>query len=180
MQVVRVIVAALFIVTILAGPAFAQGDNPISESIREQWRTAKRTLMGAAEAMPAAEYGFRPVDSVRTFGEIVAHVAGNNYFDCALAKGEESPYRADHFQETAKGKAEIVKALEGSHAYCDAVYNDLTDAAAAEVVQSYRNLQAPRASLFLGNNRHVHEHYGNLVTYMRTRGVVPPTSRRTR
>ena len=179
MQAVRVIVA-LFVVTMFAASAFAQRDNPISESIREEWQTAKRTLMGAAEAMPEAEYGFRPVDSVRTFGEIVAHVAGNNYFDCALAKGEESPYGADHFQETAKRKAEIVEALEGSHTYCDPVYDALTDTAAAEMVQSYRNRQAPRASLFLGNNRHVHEHYGNLVTYMRTRDVVPPTSRRTR
>ena len=172
--------SAVVLVLLVLTPAFAQQDNPISESIRDEWRTAKRNLMGAAEAMPETEYGFRPVDTVRTFGQIVAHVAGSNFFDCALAKGEESPFGADYFEETATTKADIIKALDDSHNYCDPVYDSLTDINAADVVQSFRNRQAPRATLFLVNNRHVHEHYGNLVTYMRTRGQVPPTSARIR
>jgi uncharacterized damage-inducible protein DinB len=127
--------------------------------------------------MPDAKFSFKPVDTVRTYGQIVAHVAGANYIFCAAARGEKSPYAEDHFEKSATTKAAIVKALSDSIAYCDAAYKALDDRRAAEMVAAaFGNGKSARASALIGNTGHVQEHYGNLVTYLRINGIVPPSS----
>ena len=160
---------------------FAQGTaaSPVAQSIREQWDGAKRNLLGSAKAMPEDKYGFRPVATVRTYGEILAHVAGANFVFCSAAKGEKSPHAEDAFEKTAKTRAQIVKALEDSIAYCDTAYGALNDKTAGELVSAPfgdGKTKAPRASALIGNSGHVQEHYGNLVTYLRINGLVPPSS----
>jgi hypothetical protein len=159
--------------------AAGQSANPISDSVRQAWNDAKGNLQQSAEQMPESDYGFKPADTVRTFGQILAHVAGANYVFCAAAKSEKSPFGEDHFEKSAKTKADIVKALNESVAYCDAVYKALTDRSAAEsVARPFGGGTAPRAGTLIGNTGHVQEHYGNLVTYFRIKGMVPPSSRR--
>lgn len=178
------IMLALAIAVTTAVPAFAQSAggpaNPVSQAIREAWEGARRNITESAEMMPEAEYGFRPVETVRTFGAMLAHVAGANYVFCAAAKGEKSPHAEDEFEKTAKTKAAIVKALNESMAYCDTAYNALTDATAAQMVpQPFGGSgQVPRASPLMGNTGHLQEHYGNLVTYFRIKGMVPPSTAR--
>jgi uncharacterized damage-inducible protein DinB len=147
--------------------------NPVSDAVRSRWNTAKRNMLGSAKVMPADKYSFRPVDTVRTFGEMVAHVAGANYVFCARARGEKSPHTEDEFEKTATTPAAILKALEESVAYCDAAYNALTDANAAEMVGGGKQ---SRIAILMGNTTHNNEHYGNLVTYLRINGLVPPSS----
>jgi uncharacterized damage-inducible protein DinB len=164
---------------LLAFPSAAQSTNPISDAIRDAWRDAKGNLQQSAELMPEADYAFKPTESVRTFGQILAHVAGANYLFCAAAKAEKSPFSEDHFEKSAKTKADVVKAVNDSLAYCDAAYKALTDRGAAEsVTRPFGNGTAARASALIGNTGHVQEHYGNLVTYFRIKGMVPPSSRR--
>ena len=67
----------------------AAGANPISQAIKQAWDDAKGNLQASADQMPDADYAFKPVDSVRTFGQILAHVAGANYVFCSAAKGEK-------------------------------------------------------------------------------------------
>lgn len=161
-----------------AKPAAAAPDS-ISQAIRETWTGAKRNLVESAEQMPEAEYGFKPTEQVRTFGQILAHVAGANYVFCSPARGEKSPFEEDHFETTAKTKADIVKALNESMAYCDAAFTALTDRTAAESIAMPFNMgSAARAATLIRNVGHLQEHYGNLVTYFRIKGMVPPSSRR--
>jgi uncharacterized damage-inducible protein DinB len=116
---------------------------------------------------------------VRTFGQILAHVAGANYVFCSASRGEKSPFEEDHFEKTSKTKAEISKAIEDSIAYCDAAYSGLTDARAAEMISApFGSGKRARAAALIGNTGHVQEHYGNLVTYFRIKGMVPPSSQR--
>src|SRR5688572_27840766 len=151
--------------------------NPISQSIREGWNGAKQNIAGSAKVMPEAKYSFKPVDNVRTFGEILAHIAGANYIFCAAARGEKSPHAEDAFEKTAKTRAEIVKALEGSFKYCDVAYAALDDRKIAESVAApFGGGQTTRAAALMGNTGHLQEHYGNLVTYLRINGLVPPSS----
>lgn len=158
-------------------PSAALAQNPISDAIRDGWDGAKRNLTRAAEAMPDARFNFKPVDTVRTFGQIVAHVAGANYIFCAAARGEKAPYSEDHFEKTATTKAAIAKALADSIAYCDAAYQSLDDRRAAEMVAAaFGSGKSARASALMGNTGHLQEHYGNLVTYLRINGIVPPSS----
>src|SRR3954469_8148119 len=158
-----------------AAPAAAQSANPISDSLRSQWNGVKRNIQQSAELMPEATFDFRPVDGVRTFGEILAHVAGASYEICASAQGEKAPYAEDYFEKKPKGRAPITKATTDAIAYCDGVFAALTDATAAQNVEGGNRARAAALILQIG---HDNEHYGNLVTYFRMNGIVPPSSRR--
>ncbi len=170
--------ACLSLAFVLALPSLASAQapttDPISQSIRNAWASAKRNISESAEQMPDADYAFKPVDTVRSFGAILAHIAGANYVFCAPARGEKTPYEEDYFEKSTKTKAEVVKALNDSIAYCDAAYTALTDRTAAEMIAT----NTARAQRLIANAGHLQEHYGNLVTYFRIKGMVPPSSRR--
>jgi uncharacterized damage-inducible protein DinB len=173
----RKVMLSIVVLAVTVNTAAAQ--NPISDGIRSQWSGVKRNIAESAEQMPEANYAFKPVDKVRTFGEILAHVAGANFVFCAAAKGDTSPFAEDHFEKTAKTKAAIVKAIADSHAFCDGAYTALTDATAGQpVTNPFGPGQSPRATQLIGNIGHDNEHYGNLVTYFRIKGLVPPSSKR--
>jgi hypothetical protein len=155
----------------------AQPANPITQALRDAWASAKTNIRKSADVMPEAKYGFKPVEGVRTFGALLAHVAGASYEFCAAAKGEKTPHAEDEFEKSAKTKAEIVKALDGAIAYCDEIYKTLDDASAAQVVNgAFGGPKGPRAAALFGNTGHFQEHYGNIVTYLRINGLVPPSS----
>jgi uncharacterized damage-inducible protein DinB len=176
---VRTMTLSGSLLLLLASPVAAQSTDPISQAIRQAWNDAKANLQQSAELMPEPDYSFKPTESVRTFGQILAHVAGANYEFCAAAKGEKSPFSEDHFEKNAKTKAEIVKAVTDSIAYCDIAFKALTDRTAADSVTMPFGMSArSRAAALIGNTGHVQEHYGNLVTYFRIKGMVPPSSRR--
>jgi uncharacterized damage-inducible protein DinB len=177
---------AVVVISLGAGPVAAQSrpaaaasDNPISQAIRSTWDGAKGNVNQSAEQMPEADFSFKPTDQVRTFGQILAHIAGANYVFCSAARGEKSPFAEDHFEKLGKAKADIVKALTESMTYCDAAYTSLTDRSAAEgITMPFGMGSAARASALINNAVHLQEHYGNLVTYFRIKGMVPPSSRR--
>jgi uncharacterized damage-inducible protein DinB len=157
----------------------AQGANALSDAVRASWQSARGNIKESAAQMPEADYAFKPVDSVRTFGQILAHIAGANYVFCAAAKGEKPPHAEDEFEKSATTKAAIVQALDDSLAYCDGAFAALTDATAADTVDMPFGMpQGRRASPLLMNTGHLNEHYGNLVTYFRIKGMVPPSSQR--
>jgi uncharacterized damage-inducible protein DinB len=157
----------------------AAADQSFSQAVRNAWNGAKRNIVESAEQMPEENYSFKPVETVRTFGQILAHVAGTSYVYCSAAKGEKTPFEEDHFEKTATTKAAIVKALADSNAYCDQAFTALTDATAAQPVSNpFGSGQSPRVSSLLANTGHLNEHYGNLVTYFRIKGMVPPSSKR--
>jgi uncharacterized damage-inducible protein DinB len=175
---------------LLAAPALAQsgGAGPapapqpsagaiLARLAQGAWANAKRDIVESAEQMPEADYSFKPIDTVRTFGEVLAHVADSNYFYCARSKGEPPPVPDGTLEKTATTKAAIVKALGESVAYCDAVYKSLTPESAAELVKAGQS-QIPRAQPLFANASHNVEHYGNLVTYFRLKKMVPPSTKR--
>jgi uncharacterized damage-inducible protein DinB len=167
---------------VVAVPVAAQGTagsaaNPISEVIRDGWNTARRNLLASATLMPENRFAYRPVETVRTYGQLLAHVAGANYVFCAAARGEKPPFAEDAFEKSATTRAAIIKALEDSLVYCDAAYAKLTDRTAAEIVDGpFGSGKSARAAALLGNTGHLQEHYGNLVTYLRMNNLVPPSS----
>ena len=178
------------LVSLLAAPAFAQSgatgqapsETPSAGAVlvriaQNAWGGAKRNIVESADQMPEGNYSFKPVDNVRTFGQIVAHVADSNYFYCARSKGEAPPVPDGTLEKTATTKAAIVKALGESVAYCDAVYAALTPTSAAETVKAGDN-QIPRVQPLFSNVSHNVEHYGNLVTYFRMKKMVPPSTKR--
>jgi uncharacterized damage-inducible protein DinB len=174
MKKTLIAVAALILT---ATSAFAQ--NPVSDSVRSSWNGVKRNIKESAELMPEENYNFKPTPDVRSFGEILAHVAGASYLFCASAKNEKSPFDEDSFEKSAKTKAQILKATTDAIMYCDGAYAALTDANAGGMVPAaFGTNQVTRINSLIGQIGHDNEHYGNLVTYFRLKGLVPPSSRR--
>ena len=157
----------------------AAAQNPVSDSLRSSWGGAKRNIKESAEQMTEANYNFKPSPDVRSFGEILAHVAGASYMFCAAAKGEKSPFAEEAFEKTATTKAAIVKVTNDAIAYCDGAYAAATDATLGQMVANpFGSGQVPRANPLIGQIGHDNEHYGNLITYFRIKGMVPPSSKR--
>ena len=152
--------------------------QPIATALRQSWDSAKKNLTESADVMPEANYNFKPVDSVRTFGQILAHVAGANYVFCSAAKGEKAPHAEDDFEKSATTRPAIIKALADSIAYCDTAYRATDQQLAASIEMPFGQGKGTRAAALMGNVGHLNEHYGNLVTYFRIKGIVPPSSRR--
>lgn len=127
-----------------------------------------------AGELSEADYAFRPTDAVRTFGQLIGHVAGANYMFCALALGEPARGEGD-IEKTATTKAALVAAIKAANEYCARAYT-MTDEQAAPRVTVFGQQQTKMFVLAL-NAAHNAEHYGNIVTYMRIKGMVPPSSR---
>lgn len=161
-------------------PTAPQPPPPLSKWLANYYMASRNNLAKSADKMPEENYGMRPgpQQEVRTFGQILGHVANANFFYCSLAKGEKNPATMDY--EKAATKAELVKGLNEALAYCDAVYNGQTDASLMETVTTTaannRQVQALRITRLIQNVAHNNEHYGNLVTYFRIRSIVPPSS----
>ena len=114
-----------------------------------------------------------PPPPVRTYGQVLAHVADGQYEFCGAAAGNHDQ---KNIEQTAKTKADIVAALKSAFAYCDDIYAGMTDAKAAEMIPAFGGFKITRLGMLDFNVSHTMEHYGNLVTYMRIQGVVPPSS----
>ncbi len=158
----RTVAALTAAIALTTSMAFAD-DAGDAKALAGAWNRIKRLNTAAAQAMPEASYAFKPTPQVRAFGEIVGHLANEHYMICSDVKGEPNPQKATDFEKKTT-KAELVKALTDSYAYCDGV--------TPKDEKGFANL--------LVNVTHDSEHYGNLVTYMRMKGIVPPSSQPSR
>jgi len=147
--------------------------NPFTAMVTSNWNGLKKNLAASAALMPEAEYSFKPTPEVRSFGQIIGHLANDHYLICSGAKGEKNPNTIDYEKTTAK--ADLVTALNKSIAYCDEVHASMTDATGAQPVELFKQKYVMLGVLNM-NLTHSSEHYGNVVTYLRLKGRVPPSS----
>ena len=145
--------------------------NPLSSDARAGWAFVKTMVLRAAEKMPEENYAFKPVPEVRSFGQLIGHITFSQQTLCAMVKGVPGPPAAA--EKTAK--ADLVAALKDSNATCDAAFENLTDANATDVLTIWGENRTRVTGLFM-LSFHGYEHYGNMVTYMRLKGLVPPSS----
>jgi uncharacterized damage-inducible protein DinB len=158
-------------------PAPAADTNPGVTATRNIWRQAHNYVLRSAEQMPEDKYSYRPVETVRTFAELLGHVAGSEFMFCAAVLGDP-PRAEDAIEKTAKTKAELVAALKESATYCAKAYA-ISDVDGAKSQRIFGQNMTGLAILTL-NGAHTYEHYGNLVTYLRINGMVPPSSQPSR
>ena len=161
-------------------PAAASSDPGnmarFSRAIKARYDAIKRDIVEAADAVPESEYSFKPTAQVRSFGELIGHIADAQNFFCGVAGGSNSEY-ADTIEKSKTSKADLVKALKESVASCDAVYSATTPANVLGLEKLGKG-DALRGMFLLDNVSHGNEHYGNIVTYMRLKGRVPPSTAR--
>ena len=158
----------LFTAALCAVPALADG---MSAETKQYYASVKGNLTRAAEKMSDADYSFKASPDIRTFGELIAHVADAQTGFCSTVNG--SPKRGTAAGKTSK--ADLVAALKDSFAECDKAYDSLTDANAGEMLK-FRNADRSRIGILTFNLIHDNEEYGYLAVYMRVKGVVPPSS----
>jgi uncharacterized damage-inducible protein DinB len=149
--------------------------NPAVSTARMLWEPMVGYITTAAEELPESTYAYPPTPEVRTFGQLVGHVAGAQYLICAAALGDPAR-KEDDIEKTRKTKAELVAALKASTQYCARAYGQ-TDKAAQQKTKLFGQERTRLYALGL-NATHDGEHYGNIVTYLRLKGIVPPSSRR--
>lgn len=163
-----------------AKPAAPQMDRTtLSGGATYTYSNLKGYILKSAEKMPPEQFGFQPTPEVRSFGQILAHVADGNYLLCSPALGEENPGGKvmDAIEKEKLGRDALIAKLKDSFTYCDRAYAGLTDANATDLVPLMTS-KRPRVGVLWFHIAHTFEHYGNLVTYMRLKGIVPPSSER--
>ncbi len=158
---------------VVSACAFAQ-ENPLTTSFKNEYGLTKGLLTRSADKVSEADYEFRPTKDVRSFGQVLGHVADAQYLFCSAAIGEKSP-AAGSAEKTKTTKADLVAALKEAFAYCDKAYDAMTDATAAQAIKFFGQ-DTTKLGVLAFNNMHNMEHYGNLVTYMRLKNIVPPSS----
>ncbi len=172
-------VVAVAVAVVAAARAYAQATNPLSAGAKRTYDIIKGYTIRAAAKMPEEHYAFKPTPDVRSFGQLLGHVADSNFVFCSSAAGEKPPQGGFEpsvsIEQTMKTKAELEKALANSFAYCDKVHAGMTDATGAQTTKFFTGEMA-KLSILEFNTHHDFEHYGNMVTYMRLKGLVPPSS----
>ncbi|MBV9269312.1 MAG: DinB family protein [Acidobacteriaceae bacterium] len=147
--------------------------NPLSAGSKFMFTIVKTNVTKAAEEMPDGNYSFKPTPDVRSFGQLVGHVADAQYRFCAAVSGDTTP--PPNVEKTKTTKADLVQALKDAFAYCDKAYDGMTDAHASDVVKFFGH-DAAKLTILDFNSAHTDEHYGNMVSYLRLKGLVPPSS----
>jgi uncharacterized damage-inducible protein DinB len=143
-----------------AGPAAGQqpGASDAKAALAGGFTEVAGWVARAAELVPADQYGYRPVESVRTVGQLIGHIADAHNYYCARAGGRNVEW-SDPVEKGPADKATLLRQLTQSIETCNAAY-------AAN----------GRADQLTGNLGHTSLHYGNLITYLRMLGLTPPSS----
>ena len=156
-----------------AAPAVAPPPaNPGTAGLGGVYGFVQRNIVKAAEKVPEETYAFKPSPDVRTFGQLVGHVADAQFAMCSVALGEKDAPR--DIEKSKTSKADLVSALKESCAYCERAFK-ISDAAAAGPREIFGMKMNGYGILGLVL-AHGYEHYGNMTTYMRIKGIVPPSS----
>ncbi len=177
-RVAYLVSAALLVATIAQAQPAGQAPAKISlaTGLQRGYNNIKQNLTQAAEKVPEADYGFKPTPDIRAYGQLFGHVANAQFNSCAAAKGEANPNQGNDNEKKAT-KAEFVKALADSFAFCDPVFASLTDETATQFIKQGQN-EVMRSVVLANTVVHDNEMYGTAAVYMRLKGMVPPSTER--
>ena len=173
-------------VVFAAVPALAQGGGgqmapqkiSLVMTLQRGYAGLKANLTQEADKMPEADYGFKPgsMPEVRPFSALFGHVANAQYNTCAAVKGVPNPNQGNNLEQKT-AKADVVKALADSFAFCDEAFSSLTDENALQMIKQGQN-EVTRAGALMGLIVHGNEMYGTGAVYLRSKGIVPPSTER--
>ena len=170
---VAAILTALVTMSLAAQPPADQPDLLLA-SIQQAARHVRSVFTTAAEQMSEEDYAFKPTPEVRSFGQLLAHVAGTNYWFCSTATGEKAP--VSDVEKTITTRADIQRTLAESFDYCERAYAAMADDAKAKALKQFMGKPLPALAVLNFRTYHSLLHWGNAITYMRLRGKVPPST----
>jgi uncharacterized damage-inducible protein DinB len=171
-------IAIIVSLTLAQAPAPTPDQTTTSGFATTTYRAIKDFVTRSAEKMPSDQFTFQPTQEVRSFARLLAHIADANYLLCAFALGEPNPNgkQMDRIEKENLAREPLLERLKESFAYCDRAYTMLTEANSGEQVAFFGTQKRTRMGVLWFHISHAYEHYGNLVTYLRLKGIVPPSS----
>jgi hypothetical protein len=167
---VRILMTAWLMLPALS---YAQSANPLTANAKVQLGALTGFVVRSAEKVPEDLYSFRATPDVRSMAELFGHIADALFSMCATAEGAKPPRTG--IEKGVTAKAPLIAALKEGVSYCHGVLDAMTDQKGVETVPFYFG-PTPRLSVLYFAVTHTYEHYGNLVTYMRLKNIVPPSS----
>ena len=147
----------LMLGSLIPGAAIAQNGDPVS-AVRKNWDQVAKWVSGSADLVPADKFSYRPAASVRTFAQLIGHIADSHNYYCAVASGQKLEW-TDPVEKGPQDRATLLAKLKQSIEACNKVY---ATAATSEPL--------------IDNVAHSSLHYGNVITYLRMMGLTPPSS----
>ena len=163
-------IVCLFSLVVVTSPVHAQQPQQpgnIRDVLMGGWNHIGGKVVKLAEEFPEDKYEYKPVDTVRSFADVLRHVAFWNEYVAKAARGEKPDGRQNELPKAQFAtKAAIVAALKSSLAM-----------AASELNKSAPTPEPQAARLWMSFISHSSEHYGQLVVYLRMNGLVPPETR---
>jgi uncharacterized damage-inducible protein DinB len=182
------VAVAILAAATLAIPAHAQDaakkDAPVkpadspSKVVLDSWNDIGRKLIAMAEDFPEDKYDYKPTPAQRSFAEQLLHAAGANYFFTNLTMGQKPPTEEDPKRDQYKTKADVVAFVKKAFADGAAAIQSKGDKGMSDlVVEPFAHQQVRISDMAYGFIEHSGEHYGQLVGYYRSSGLVPPESR---
>ena len=160
----------------IAGTVRAQDAAPVSDALRSTAKRAGTNLVAAAEEMPAGKYSFKPTPAQMSFGDVIAHLSGGNYFLCSSVAGVDAPKRAEI---TGKApKAQLVSALKESFQFCESSLGKVDDSGLSQKVPFFGNREVSRAEMMFASAEDWADHYSQLANYLRLNKLLPPTAKK--
>ena len=168
------LVIGVLLLMLPAGAGAQTTANPLTQNAKIQFGALSGFVVRSAEKVPEDLYSFRATPEVRSMGELFGHVADALFSMCSTAAGSKPPRTG--IEKSVKTKAELVGALKEGVSYCNSVYDAMTDQRGSTETVPFYFGPTPRLSVLYFVVTHTYEHYGNLVTYMRLKNIVPPSS----
>jgi hypothetical protein len=163
--------------------AFAQGPGPgagqpvgPAAALQGSYNRIKGLLTASADKLGEADYGFKPVSEIRSYGQLWTHAANAHFAFCSQAKGVPNPNQGTNLEQTATTKAAVVKALADSFAFCDDAVAGMTDQSMGEMITGGRGGPRAKGAILYQVVEHDNEMYGIGTVYQRLKGVVPPST----
>ena len=148
--------------------------DPVATSLRMLLSRSRNNTLGAITAMPADKFNYKPTPDQMTFGHLVAHIAGSNYFLCAKAADVAAP-KVEEAKES-DGKDKLLAAATASFDFCGEALGKMDDSKLGDSVELFGGKQFPRAMAALGLASGWADHYGAAAMYLRLNNILPPSA----
>lgn len=149
--------------------------NPVSNSVRTILDRQSKNMVAAVEEMPADKFSFHPTPAQMTFGKLVMHMAGSNYFLCSKISGTASPAEEKLAETDSKDK--LLGALKASFDYCTQMLAKVDDSKLGEPLTLWGGRTMSRAAAMIALTNDFADHYGMAAMYLRLNGLLPPTAK---
>ena len=146
-------------VLLMATTAKIDAQEATRQALASELATVNKHLLAGAALVEPARYGFQPNNQVRTFQQLVAHVADGHAYFCARAAGKKVEWTTPH-ESAVRNKTDALRSLRETVEECAAV----SSSPVAELGELVSGLA------------HANLHYGNMIVYLRLLGLVPPSA----